>query len=79
MSAARTSRTTLGPPPPRSWGPIGPTHLFGHVPMWVIHLPSFGPIGPKTMAADLPLALGLAARPLGEVLEHTYTHTLPHI
>ena len=33
------------------------------------HLPSFDPIGPITKAADFALALGLAARPLEEVLD----------
>ena len=37
--------------------------------MWVTRLPSLDPIGLMTMTADLPLALGLAAGPLGEVVD----------
>ena len=47
----------------------GPKYLLGHVPMMVPRLPSFNPIGSMTSAADPPLAHGLAARPLGEVLD----------
>ena len=48
----------------------GPQYLLGHVPiMMVTRLPSFNPIGPMPTAADPPLALGPAARPLGEVLD----------
>ena len=44
--------------------------LLGHVPiMMVTRLPSFNPIGPMPTAADPPLALGPAARPLREVLD----------
>ena len=43
---------------------------MGHVPiMMVTRLPSFNPIGPMPTAADPPLALGPAARPLREVLD----------
>ena len=69
VKAAWTSRTTQGPPPPEGWGPTGPKHLCGHVHLWVIVMPSFNLIGSMTMAADLPLALGPAAGPLGEVLD----------
>ena len=51
------------------WGQMGSTYVCGHVPMRVKHLPSFSSIGPMTTAADHPLALGLAAGPLGEVLD----------
>ena len=58
-----------GLPRPEGWGPTGPKHLCGHVLIGVKHLPSFGSIGPGTMAADPPLALGRAAVPQGEVLD----------
>ena len=50
-------------------GAAGPKHFSGHVPIRVTHWPSFGPISPMTMAADLPLALGWHAGPLSEVLD----------
>ena len=34
----------------------GAKRLYGQVPMWVTHLPSFNVIGPRTMPADLPFA-----------------------
>ena len=43
----------------------GPKHHCGHVPMWVAQVLSFDPIGLGATAADLPLALGWAAIPLG--------------
>ena len=74
--AARTSRTTPGPPEPLpglplpgGWGQLGPKYVFDHFSIGVTHLPSFNSIGPMTTAADLPLALGRAAGPLGEVLD----------
>ena len=50
------------------WGG-GQKHLSGYVTVQETHSPSFDPIGPRTTAADLPLALGLASGPLGEVLD----------
>ena len=68
VKAVRTSRSTPGPCPPRGLGPIGPKYLYGLAPIKITYLPSFGAIGPMTRKADLPLALGLAAGPLGGVL-----------
>ena len=63
------SRTTPWPHPPGvGWGLIVPNYLCGQVPMRVKHLPSFSSVSPGTTAADLPLALGRCAGPLGEVL-----------
>ena len=47
----------------------GPKYIFGHVPKMVTSQPKFNPIGQGTTAADLPHAQGMAARPLGEVLD----------
>ena len=55
--------------PTQEVGSYRSKYLCGHVPMWIKHLPSFGSIGAMTRAADLPLALGLAVGPLGEVLD----------
>ena len=46
----------------------GPKYPCSHVPMWGTNLPSFSSISQGTMAADLLMALGWAASPLGEVL-----------
>ena len=46
-----------------------PKYLFGNVPMMVTCQPNFNPISQGTMAAELPHAQGMAARPLGEVLD----------
>ena len=45
---------------------LGPKYLFGPFPALVTRLPSYGLISPTTMSADLPIALGMAAEPLGE-------------
>ena len=59
---------SLASPPGVGWGPIGPKYICGQVPMRVKHLPSLSSVSPGTTAADLPLALGRSAGPLGEVL-----------
>ena len=56
------------PPPLSGLVPTGPKHVCGPVHVWVIVMPIFGLIGQMSMAADLPLALELAAGPVGEVL-----------
>ena len=52
----------------RVWRQLAQKYIFGHVPMMVTCQPSFSPVGPGTMATDLPHALGMVAGPLGEVM-----------
>ena len=68
VEAARTSRRTLCPPPALDIGVQGSKCYCDLLPMRVTFLPSFGPIGPGTMAPDLPRAQGPAGGHLSEVL-----------
>ena len=52
----------------------GPKYQGGIVSLWPKLVPSFGPIGHETKAAEPPWVHGLAGEHQGEVPDHDYPH-----